>query len=166
MLVSTPVRTVPRFDRVALAQAASPAPPRAAGVVPRAAVGLLYVLFEDARLLLAVVICVREPSQNSAAGHASTASAKAKGHGLRAIYIESAVAAVPRDAARIIAAAASVASLYFRTFSQPPATAAPRARASATATAAVERADEALLYARLGFAIVLCERLSEKDGKK
>ena len=63
MLVSTPVRTVPRFDRVALAQAASSAPPWAAGVVPRAAVGLLYVLFEDARLLLAVVICVREPSQ-------------------------------------------------------------------------------------------------------
>ena len=63
MFVSTPVRTVPRFDRVALAQAASPAPPRAAGVVPRAAVGLLYVLFKNARLLLTVVICVREPSQ-------------------------------------------------------------------------------------------------------
>ena len=78
MLVSTPVRTVPRFDRVALAQAASSAPPRAAGVVPRAAVGLLYVLFEDARLLLAVVICVREPSQKSAAGHASAASVKAE----------------------------------------------------------------------------------------
>ena len=63
MLVSTPVRTVPRFDRVALAQAASPAPPRAAGVVPRAADGLLYVLFEDARLLLAVVVCVNRTSQ-------------------------------------------------------------------------------------------------------
>ena len=63
MLVFTPVRTVPRFDRIALAQAASAAPARAAGVVPRAAVGLLYVFLEDACLLLAVVICVREPSQ-------------------------------------------------------------------------------------------------------
>ena len=65
MLVFTPVRTVPRFDRIALAQTASAAPPRAAGVVPRAAAaaGLLYVFLEDACLLLAVVICVREPSQ-------------------------------------------------------------------------------------------------------
>ena len=64
MLVSTPVRTVPRFDRVALAQAASPAPPRAAGVVPRAAAAshLFNVLFEDARLLLAVVVCVNRTS--------------------------------------------------------------------------------------------------------
>ena len=129
---------VARLDRVSLAQPASAAPPRTARIVPRAAVGLLNVLLEDARFLLAVVICVREPSQTSAAGHASTASAKAKGRGLRAIYVESAVAAVPRDAARIIAAAASVASLYFRTFSQPPATAAPRAWASAAATTAVE----------------------------
>ena len=74
---------------------------------------------------------------------------------MRAIYVESAVTAVPRDAARIIAAAASVASLYFRTFSQPPATAAPRAWASAAATTAVERADEALLYARLALPIVI-----------
>ena len=152
---SAPARTVARFDRVALAQAASPAPPRAARIVPRAAVGLFYVLLEDARLLLAVVICVREPSQNSAAGHASAASAKAKGRGLRAIYVESAVAAVPRDAARIIAAPSAIPSLYFCTFSQPAAPTAPRARASATAPAAVERADEALLDARLGLAVVV-----------
>ena len=63
MLVSTPVRTVPRFDRVALAQAASSAPARAAGVASRAAVGLFDILLENARLLFAVVICVREPSQ-------------------------------------------------------------------------------------------------------
>jgi len=65
MLVSTPARTIPRFDRVALAQAASPAPSRAARIVPRAAAaaGLLYVFLEDACLLLAVVICVRELSQ-------------------------------------------------------------------------------------------------------
>ena len=62
MLVSTPVRRY-RLDRVALAQAASPAPARAAGAVPRAAVGLLYVLFEDARLLLAVVVCVNRTSK-------------------------------------------------------------------------------------------------------
>ena len=64
ILVSTPAHTVPRFDRVALAQAASSAPPRAAGVVPRAAAaaGLLYVFREDARFLLAVVVCVNRTS--------------------------------------------------------------------------------------------------------
>ena len=64
ILVSTPAHTVPRFDRVALAQAASSAPPRAAGVVPRAAAaaGLLYVLFKNASLLLAVVVCVNRTS--------------------------------------------------------------------------------------------------------
>ena len=85
---------------------------------------------------------------------------------MRAIYVESAVAAVPRDAARIIATSASVTSLYFRTFSQPAAPTTPRARASATATTAVERADEALLDARFGFAIVLCERPLARDPKK
>ena len=54
---------VARLDRVSLAQPASAAPARAARVASRAAVGLFYVLLEDARLLLAVVICVREPSQ-------------------------------------------------------------------------------------------------------
>ena len=60
---------VARLDCVSLAEAASATPTRAPRVVSRAAVGLFYVLLEDARLLLAVVICVREPSQNSAAGH-------------------------------------------------------------------------------------------------
>ena len=64
MLVSTPAHTVPRFDRVALAQATSSAPPWAAGVVPRAAAaaGLHYVLFKNARFLLAVVVCVNRTS--------------------------------------------------------------------------------------------------------
>ena len=66
------------LDCVSLAQAASATPARAARIVPRAAVGLLNVLLEDARFLLAVVICVREPSQKSAAGHASAASVKAE----------------------------------------------------------------------------------------
>ena len=60
---SAPARTVARFDRVALAQAASPAPPRAARIVPRAAVGLFYILFKNARLLLTVVVCVNRTSQ-------------------------------------------------------------------------------------------------------
>ena len=73
---------------------------------------------------------------------------------LSTVYVKSAVPAIPSDAARVVTAAASVASLYFRTFSQPPTTAAPRARASA-ATAAVERADEALLDARLALPVVV-----------
>ena len=78
MLVSTPVRTVPRFDRIAFAQAASPASSRAARVVPWAAVSLFYVFLEDARLFLAVVICVARTSQklhdvNLAQGVASMA---------------------------------------------------------------------------------------------
>ena len=40
------------------------------------------------------------------------------------------------------------------------------ASAVGIAAPAVERRDEAGLDARLGFAIVLCERPSEKDGKK
>jgi len=74
---------------------------------------------------------------------------------LSTVYVKSAVPAIPSDAARVVTAAASVASLYFRTFSQPPTTAAPRARASAAATAAVERADEALLDARLALPVVV-----------
>jgi len=62
-LVILAAAAIARLDRVAFAQTASAAPARAAGVVPRAAVGLLYVFLEDACLLLAVVICVREPSQ-------------------------------------------------------------------------------------------------------
>ena len=55
---------IPSLDCVSLAKAASAAPSRAARV-PRAvaASGLFDVLLEDARLLLAIVICVREPSQ-------------------------------------------------------------------------------------------------------
>ena len=55
---------IARLDRVALAQAASPAPSRAARIIPRAAAaaGLLYVFLEDARLLLAVVVCVNRTS--------------------------------------------------------------------------------------------------------
>ena len=51
---------VASLDRIALAQTASAAPPRTARIVPRAvaASGLLNVLLEDARFLLAVVICV------------------------------------------------------------------------------------------------------------
>ena len=74
---------------------------------------------------------------------------------MRAIYVKSAVTAVPRDAARIISAPSAIPSLYLVALSQPAATTAPRARASATATAAVERADEALLYARLRLPVVV-----------
>ena len=65
---------VARLYCVSLAEAASPSSSWAARIAPRAAVGLLNVLLEDARFLLAVIICVREPSQNSAVGHASTAN--------------------------------------------------------------------------------------------
>ena len=142
MLVSTPARTIPRFDRIALAQTASAAPARAAGVVPRAAVGLLYVFLEDACLLLAVVICVREPSQNSAAGHALAASVKARTL-RRAVYVEGTITSISRYAAWIITAPSAISRLDLGAFSEP------------AATAAVERADEALLYARLGLPIVI-----------
>jgi hypothetical protein len=154
-LIVLAAAAVARLDRVALAKAAPPAPARAARIVPRAAVGLLNVLLEDARFLLAVVICVREPSQNSAAGHASAASVKAKGRRVRAIYVESAVAAVSRDAARIIATPPAISRLDLVALSEPAAPTAPRARASAAAPAAVERADEALLDARLGLPVVV-----------
>ena len=74
---------------------------------------------------------------------------------MRAVYVVGAVAAVSRDAARIIAAPSAIPSLYLRTFSEPAAPAAPRTWASAAATAAVERADEALLDARLGLPVVV-----------
>ena len=80
---------------------------------------------------------------------------KAKGRRVRAIYVESPITAVPRDAPWVIARSAAISRLYFRTFSEPAATAAPRARASAAAPAAVERADEALLYARLRLPVVV-----------
>ena len=53
---------VARLDRVSLAQPASPAPSWAARIVPRAAVGLFYILFKNTRLLLAVVVCVKRTS--------------------------------------------------------------------------------------------------------
>ena len=62
---------------------------------------------------------------------------------MRAIYVESAIPSISRDAARIITAPSAIPSLYFRTFSEP------------AAPAAVERADETLLYARLGLPIVV-----------
>ena len=71
------------------------------------------------------------------------------------VHVKGTISAVPRDAARIIAAPAAIPSLYLVAFSQPAAPTAPRARASAAATAAVERADEALLDARLGLAVVV-----------
>ena len=76
---------------------------------------------------------------------------------LSTVDIVTAIPSISRDATRIIAAAASVASLYFRTFSKPTATAAPRTWASAAATATVERADEALLYARLRLPVVVSD---------
>ena len=81
---------------------------------------------------------------------------------LSTVDIVTAIPSISRDAARIITAPSAIPSLYLVSFSEPAAPTAPRARASAAATAAVERADEALLYARLGFAVVLCERPSEK----
>ena len=54
---------VARLDCVSLAEAASATPARAPRVVSRATVGLFDILLENARLLFAVVICVREPSQ-------------------------------------------------------------------------------------------------------
>ena len=53
---------VARLDCVSLAQAASATPARAPRVVSRAAVGLFYILFKNARLLLAVVVCVNRTS--------------------------------------------------------------------------------------------------------
>ena len=128
MLVSTPVRTVPRFDRVALAQAASPASSRAARV-PRAAVGLFDVLLEDTRLLFPIIV----------------------------VHVVTPVAAVPSDAARVVAAPSAIPRLYLVALSQSAAPTTSWARASATATTAVERADEALLYARLRLPVVVSD---------
>ena len=85
---------------------------------------------------------------------ASTASVKARTL-RRAVYVEGTITSISCYAAWIITAPSAISRLYFRTFSEPAATTAPRARASAAATAAVERADEALLYARLGLPIVI-----------
>ena len=71
------------------------------------------------------------------------------------------VAAVPIDLARVELAPAAVIGFDLISFSQ-----AITASAVGIAAPAVERRDEAGLDARFGFAIVLCERPSEKDGKK
>ena len=71
------------------------------------------------------------------------------------------VAAVSIDLARVELAPAAVIGFDLISFSQ-----AITASAVGIAAPAVERRDEAGLDARFGFAIVLCERPSEKDGKK
>ena len=74
---------------------------------------------------------------------------------MRAVDIVTAVPSISRDATWIISAPSAIPSLYLVSFSEPAAPTAPRTWASASATAAVERADEALLYARLGLAVVI-----------
>ena len=85
---------------------------------------------------------------------ASTASVKAKTL-RRAVYVEGTITSISRYAAWIITAPSTISRLDLGAFSEPAATAAPRARASAAATAAVERADEALLDARLALPVVV-----------
>ena len=82
---------------------------------------------------------------------------------LSTVDVVAAIPSISRDAARIKTTPSAISRLDLVAFSEPAATATPRARASAAAPAAVERADEALLYARLGFAIVLCDRPSERN---
>ena len=60
-----------------------------------------------------------------------------------------------RDAPRVVAASSAIPGLYLVALSQPAAATAPRAWASATATTAIERADEPLLYARLRLPVVV-----------
>ena len=146
--------SAPRLRHLRPAEASS-APSWAARVVSRAAVGLLNILLEDARFLLAVVICVRERVKLCRGDAASTRECEGKRTRIARNLRQSAVTSVRAYAARIIAAPSAVSSLYFRTFSEPAATTTPRARASAAAPATVERADEALLYARLGLPIVV-----------
>ena len=74
---------------------------------------------------------------------------------LSTVDIVTAIPSISRDAARIITAPSAIPSLYLVSFSEPAAPAAPRTWASAAATAAVERADEALLDARLGLPVVV-----------
>ena len=74
---------------------------------------------------------------------------------LSTVDIVTAIPSISRNAARVETRSAPIASLYLVALSQSAATTAPRAWASAAATAAVERADEALLYARLGLPIVV-----------
>jgi len=71
------------------------------------------------------------------------------------------VAAVSADLPRIEFAAAAVVSFDFISLAETI-----TASAVGIAAPAVERRDEAGLDARFGLTIILCERLSEKDGKK
>ena len=145
---------IARLDRVALAKAAPPAPSRAARV-PRAVAGsgLFDVLLEDARLFLAVVICVFRNRVKLCRG-ASAASVKARTL-RRTVDVEGTIPSISRYATWIITAPSAISRLDLVAFSEPAATAAPRARASAAAPAAVERADEALFYARLRLPVVV-----------
>ena len=85
---------------------------------------------------------------------ASTASMKARTLS-RAVYVEGTITSISRYAAWIITAPSAISRLDLVALSEPAAPTAPRARASAAAPASVERADEALLYARLGLAVVV-----------
>ena len=85
---------------------------------------------------------------------ASTASVKARTL-RRAVYVKGTITSISRYAAWIITAPSTISRLDLGAFSEPAATTAPRARASA-ATATVERADEALLDARLALAVIIC----------
>ena len=85
---------------------------------------------------------------------ASTASVKARTL-RRAVYVKGTITSISRYAAWIITAPSTISRLDLGAFSEPAATTAPRARTSAAATAAVERADEALLDARLGLPVVV-----------
>ena len=73
----------------------------------------------------------------------------------RAVYVKGTITSISRYAAWIITAPSTISRLDLGAFSEPAATTAPRAWAAAAATAAVERADEVLLYARLRLPIVV-----------
>ena len=71
------------------------------------------------------------------------------------------VAAVSIDLARVELAPAAVIGFDLISLAETI-----TASAVGIAAPAVERRDEAGLDARFGLTIILCERLSEKDGKK
>ena len=74
---------------------------------------------------------------------------------LSTVDVVTAIPSISRDAAWVIARSAAISRLDLIALSEPAAPATPRAWAAAAATAAIERADEALLYARLRFPIVV-----------
>ena len=75
----------------------------------------------------------------------------------RAVYVEGTITSISRYAAWIITAPSAISRLDLVALSEPAAPTAPRARASAAAPTAVERADEALLYARLRLPVVVSD---------